>query len=81
MSDEIKRLLNCIAETNTQWSWPPQRCTRRATHGKYCWQHATPESHPTKRAADAGDSAVSTSSLQASVLSTSQAESAPTQRG
>ena len=31
--------------------------------------------------ADAGDSAVSTSSLQASALSTSQAESAPTQRG
>ena len=31
--------------------------------------------------ADAGDSAVSTSSLQASALSTSQAEPTPTQRG
>ena len=40
-----------------------------------------PTSRPTKRAPDAGDSAVSTSSLQASALSTSQAESAPTQRG
>ena len=35
----------------------------------------------TKLAPDAGDSAVSTSSLQALALSTSQAESAPPQRG
>ncbi len=35
----------------------------------------------TQLAPDAGDSAVSTSISQASALSTSQAESAPTQRG
>ena len=37
--------------------------------------------HLTKRAPDAGDSAVSTSSLQASTESTSQTVTQPTQRG
>ena len=45
-----------------------------------CDFHIT-EARPTQPAPDAGDSAVSTSSLQTSALSTSQAESAPTQRG
>ena len=39
------------------------------------------ESGTTQLAPDAGDSAVSTGSLQASALSTSQAEPTPTQRG
>jgi len=47
------------------------------------WQKkfSKPKSRPTQLAPAAGDSAVSTSSLKASALSTSQAESAPTQRG
>jgi len=45
------------------------------------WTNVKRNSVKTQLAPDAGDSAVSTGSLQASALSTSQAESAPTQRG
>lgn len=48
--------------------------------GEGCDFHIT-AIRPTQLAPDAGNSAVSTSILQASALSTSQAESAPTQRG
>jgi len=57
---------HCIAET--------------ATRLKAIEAARKDKQRPTQLAPDAGDSAVSTSSLQASALSTSQAESAPTQR-
>ena len=71
----------CDTQSDIEWRDFCPCCGYEWTSKDILSSLPVPISRPTQLAPDAGDSAVSTSLVQASADTTSQAESAPTQRG